>query len=55
MLLFVLLCHENVSQSSKRLHRIRGGKMGAPGVRYIKLFLKYLHPWSTVFMHDVMS
>ena len=29
--------------------------MGTPGVKRGKLFLKYLHPWSPVFLRDPLS
>ena len=29
--------------------------MGTPAVKWVWLFLKYLHPWSPVFMRDPLS
>ena len=37
-----------------KLSRIRGSKMGTPGVKVAQLFLEYMHPWSPVFMLDPM-
>ena len=33
-------------------NRVCGGITGSVGVKWVQLFLKYLHPWSPVFMCD---
>ena len=47
MLLFHLPpCHENVFYNHANV------PIGSVGVKWLSLFLKYLQPWSPVFMRD---
>ena len=34
------------SRSAELYHRACGGKLGTPGVKWVQLFLMYLHSWS---------
>ena len=49
----LLSSYQNCKQTTQILNSmVYGGKMGTPGVKWVQLFLKYLHPWSPVFMRD---